>query len=84
MAFLTVPRPDTNMPRMDAEIAHLEDRLDKLIALYEAGRSNLRSAHGSIKELEAENAALRNRLKVATDRLEAILERLPQPEPDDV
>jgi predicted nucleic acid-binding Zn-ribbon protein len=72
------------MPRMDAEIAHLEGRLDKLIALYEASRSDLRAARVLIAELETENAALRNRLKAATERLEAILERLPQPEPDDV
>lgn len=72
------------MPRMDAEITRLEEKLDKLIALHEAGRSDLRSVRGRVKELEAENLALRNRLKGATERLEAILQRLPQPESDDV
>jgi cell division protein ZapB len=84
MAFLTLPRPDTTMPRMDAEIARLEEQLDKLIALYKAGRSDLRAASARVAELESENGALRNRLKAASERLEAILERLPLTEADDV
>ncbi|MDX5362779.1 MAG: hypothetical protein LPJ91_01300 [Pseudazoarcus pumilus] len=71
------------MPRMDAEIARLEEQLDKLIALYEAGRSDLRTARSRVADLEAENKALRERLRGATERLEAILERLPQTEADD-
>jgi len=65
------------MPRMDAEISRLEEQLDKLIALYEAGRSDLREARSRVAELEAENRALRDRLRGASERLEAILERLP-------
>lgn len=71
------------MPRMDAEIARLEEQLDKLITLYEAGRSDLRTARSRTVELEAENKALRERLRGATERLEAILGRLPQTEADD-
>lgn len=71
------------MPRMDAEIARLEEQLDKLIALYETGRSDLRTARSRGVELEAENAALRERLRGAAERLEAILGRLPQTEADD-
>lgn len=65
------------MPRMDAEISRLEEQLDKLIVLYEAGRSDLREARSRVAELEAENRALRDRLRGASERLEAILERLP-------
>lgn len=71
------------MRRMDAEIARLEEKLDKLIALYEAGRSDLRSARERVAELDAENRKLRERLRGATERLEAILDRLPQTEADD-
>lgn len=68
------------MPRMDAEITRLEEQLDKLITLYEAGRSELRAARAQAAELSAENGALRDRLKAATERLEAILQRLPEPD----
>lgn len=71
------------MPRMDAEIARLEEQLDKLITLYEAGRSDLRDARSRVTELEGENRALRDRLRAASERLEAILDRLPQTESDD-
>ena len=71
------------MPRMDAEIARLEEQLDKLIALYEAGRSDLREARARAAELETENRALRDRLRAASERLEAIIGRLPQTGSDD-
>jgi len=71
------------MPRMDAEIARLEAQLDKLITLYEAGRTDLSAARSRVAELEAENDAMRERLRSAAERLDAIIERLPDTEADD-
>ena len=68
------------MPRMNTEIARLEELLDQLLDLHEAGRGQLRVARARISALEAENRALGEKLNGAISRLEGLLEKLPEPE----
>lgn len=62
---------------MDAEITQLEAQLEQLISLYAGLRAENRDLHGRMLKLEAENHALSDKVKRATDKLEAVLEKLP-------
>lgn len=64
--------------RMDAEITQLEQQLEQLIGLYEAGKSELRELRSRIVALEAENRGLTEKVRNATSSIEAILEKLPE------
>lgn len=77
-AFLTGSGADTTMPRMNTEIARLEDRLEQLIQRFEQGRSELRAAHERIAALESEKQALLGKVATACERVEALLESMPQ------
>ncbi len=63
---------------MDEEIARLEGQLEQLIGLYQAGREQSRELRQRVALLEAENRRLAGKLQLATDRLESVLEKLPE------
>lgn len=71
------------MPRMNTEIARLEEQLEQLVSRYEAGRSELRGARARIAALESENRMLNEKVRGAAERLASILERLPRAEAGD-
>lgn len=72
------------MPRMNAEIALLEERLEQLIERFEDERAQLRAARRRVATLETENRELKGKVEGACERVAALLERLPQPEGEDV
>jgi prefoldin subunit 5 len=62
---------------MDAEITRLERQIEQLIALHESGKTELRQLRNRVVALEAENRQLSEKLKVAIERLEGMLVKLP-------
>ncbi|MFT4171911.1 MAG: hypothetical protein QM639_05085 [Rhodocyclaceae bacterium] len=66
---------------MDTEITELELRVARLTEAFVAARTAGRSMAAHIAQLEAENAALKDKLATTALRLEAMLEALPVTEP---
>ncbi len=63
---------------MDSELSQLESQLEQLIGLYEAGKAEARELRMRIAALEAENRQLARKVRMATEKLEALLERIPE------
>lgn len=65
-------------PWMDAELTQLEQQLETLIGLYEGLRRENRELLRRVVKLDAENRRLGDKLKVAVEGVETILEKLPE------
>lgn len=65
-------------PAMDNELSDLDNRLEQLIGLYNAGKSELHSARARVLALEADNRKLAEKLAFATEKLESLLTRMPE------
>jgi cell division protein ZapB len=76
--LLTAFRLPTTIAHMDSELAQLESRVEQLIGLYEAGKAEARELRMRVTALEAENRRLGQKVATAAERLEALLERLPE------
>lgn len=63
---------------MDAEISKLENQVEQLIGLYEACKAEGRELRTRVGRLEAENRVLADKVTFATERLERLLEKLPE------
>lgn len=63
---------------MDAEITHLENQLEQLLALYESGKAEMRSLRTRVAALEAENRQLLGKVRLASEKLESLLQNLPE------
>lgn len=70
-------RPST-IRRMDAELNKLEHQLEQLIGLYESGKVEARELRTRVARLEADNRVLADKVKLATEKLEALLGQLPE------
>ncbi|AUN95788.1 hypothetical protein [Pseudazoarcus pumilus] len=68
------------MARMNSEIARLEELVEQVVTLHDAGRAELRAARSRIAALEAENHRLSDKLGAAIARLESLLDKLPSAE----
>lgn len=63
---------------MDTEISDLEGKLEQLISLFEAGKADARDLRARVTSLEADNRQLTEKVRIATERLESLLARLPE------
>jgi hypothetical protein len=63
---------------MDSELAQLEAQLEQLISLHNRTRAENVGLHGRVAQLDAENRQLAAKLKLAVDRLDALLDKLPE------
>lgn len=63
---------------MDAELSKLENQVEQLVGLYESCKAEGRELRARVTRLEAENRALADKVALATQRLESILEQLPE------
>ncbi len=63
---------------MDAELNRLEHQVEQLIGLYQSGKAEVRELRTQLAHLEAENRRLADKVRLATERLEALLDKLPQ------
>lgn len=70
-------RPST-IRRMDAELNKLEHQLEQLIGLYESGKVEARELRTRVARLEADNRVLADKVRLATEKLEALLGQLPE------
>lgn len=76
--MLTAFRLPTTIAHMDSELSQLESQLEHLIGLYEAGKAEARELRMRIAALEAENRQLARKVRMATEKLEALLDRIPE------
>lgn len=63
---------------METELAQLETQLEQLIGRYGRLKADNSSLHGRVAQLEADNRKLSAKLKLATERLEVVLDKLPE------
>ena len=63
---------------MDNELAQLEAQLEQLISQYERLKAGNLELRGLVARLEAENRQLADKVRLATDRLESLLDKLPE------
>jgi outer membrane murein-binding lipoprotein Lpp len=75
---LTARQAGSTIGRMEAEIAQLENRVEQLIGLHEAGKAEIRDLRMRVARLEADNRALTEKVRLATRKLEDLLEKLPE------
>ena len=63
---------------MDSELRALEERVDQLAQLVRRLRSENNALRDSTTVAQSENASLRVKVESATQRLQRLLERLPE------
>ncbi len=63
---------------MDTELAQLEAQLEQLINHYERLKGDNVALRGRVARLEADNRKLAEKVRFAADRLEGLLEKLPE------
>ncbi len=63
---------------MDTELAQLESRIEQLVSLYGRLKTDHVELRGRLARLDAENRRLSGKLELATDKLEALLDKLPE------
>ena len=63
---------------MDTELAQLEAQLEQLISHHDRLRADNSALRGRIVRLEAENRKLSDKVRLAADRLEGLLDKLPE------
>ncbi|AVR89708.1 hypothetical protein [Thauera aromatica] len=63
---------------MDTELAQLEAQLEQLISLYDRLKADNAELRGRVARLEAENRQLSDKVRLAADRIEALLDHLPE------
>lgn len=75
---LTASQGPSTIRRMDAELSKLENQIEQMIGLYEAGRTESRELRARVVRLEGENRLLAEKVKLATAKLESLLAQLPE------
>jgi hypothetical protein len=63
---------------MDVELTGLEEKLSALLADYLRLRTDSDSLRRELAQAQERNAVLASRMRVATERLDQLLEALPQ------
>ncbi|MFU2487979.1 hypothetical protein [Thauera sp. WH-1] len=63
---------------MDTELAQLEAQLEQLIGHYERLKADNAGLRGRIVRLEADNRQLSDKVRLAAERVERLLESLPE------
>jgi len=63
---------------MDIELAQLETQLEQLINLHDRLKADNIGLRGRVAQLEAENRQLSAKLKGVAERLETLLDKLPE------
>jgi uncharacterized protein (TIGR02449 family) len=63
---------------MDAELNRLEAQIEQLITMYTALRDENRELRAHKSRLETENRQLMHKIDLTAEKLEAVLDRLPQ------
>ena len=63
---------------MDIELAQLETQLEQLINLHDRLKADNIGLRGRVAQLEAEHRQLSAKLKGVAERLETLLDKLPE------
>lgn len=75
---MTALKSLSNIGAMDIELAQLENQLEQLISLHDRLKASNVGLSGRVAPLEAENRVLSTKLRHAAERLEALLDKLPE------
>lgn len=75
---MTASRGASTIPPMDAELNKLENQVEQIVGLLESCRAEGRDLRTRVVRLEAENRALTEKVRLATEKLEALLAQLPE------
>lgn len=75
---MTASQVPSTIPPMDAELNKLEHQVEQIVGLLESCRAEGRELHTRVARLEAENRTLAEKVRLATERLERLLEQLPE------
>lgn len=75
---MTAREPLSNIGAMDIELAQLETQLEQLINLHDRLKADNIGLRGRVAQLEAENRQLSAKLKGVAERLETLLDKLPE------
>jgi len=62
---------------MDAELKSLENKMDQLVRLYQDTRRENGSLRQLLKDAETKNHQLVKKMNIAAERLQALLNNLP-------
>ena len=63
---------------MDTELAQLEAQLEQLISLRARLRADNAELRGRVLRLETDNRQLSDKVRFAAERVESLLEKLPE------
>ncbi|AVZ78296.1 hypothetical protein C3497_01545 [Zoogloeaceae bacteirum Par-f-2] len=63
---------------MEEELNQLENRIEQIATLCEGLKAENRALRSRLTQLESDNRAQADKLRLATEKLEALLARLPQ------
>lgn len=75
---LTTPGPPSTIAAMEEDLTQLENRIEQLVALYEGIKAENRDLRSRLVKLETDNRAQADKLRLATEKLEGLLARLPE------
>lgn len=75
---MTVARLRPYSPRMDAELAQLEQRVEQVLGLCQRLAADNRDLQTRVAMLEGENRKLASKIAAASERIESLMEQLPQ------
>ncbi len=62
---------------MSVSLDHLESKVDQILAVCSSLRSENQALRAHVASLEAEKAALTQKIEITRERLETLLTRLP-------
>lgn len=63
---------------MDAELSKLEEQVELIVDLYEKLKADNRNMKARLTRLEADNRTLSDKIQMAADKLETLVDKLPE------
>lgn len=75
---MTAPGAASTIAAMEEELTQLENRIEQIVTLCEGLKADNRELRSRLTKLEADNRAQADKLRLATEKLEGLLARLPQ------
>lgn len=75
---MTAIGPPSTIAAMEEELSQLESRIEQVVVLHEGVKAENRDLRARLARLEAESRSQGEKLRLATEKLESLLARLPR------